>query len=144
MRDTEREAETQGQRERNRDAKPVNCKVHRERVGSRAGERDFEVCEIDCWLETLGSHQQHTLPPEKKGDGDTKRRFRARASPHLDACMAAQVEVKLGRVCDGAVHRGSCRDVPALPNLWPQAKKRNMDHTTEKRAQRALWEFEFK
>jgi len=31
--------------------------------------------------------------------------------------MAAQVEVELGRVCDGAVHRGACRDVTALPHL---------------------------
>lgn len=31
--------------------------------------------------------------------------------------MAAQVEVKLGRVCDCAVHRGACWDVAALPDL---------------------------
>lgn len=31
--------------------------------------------------------------------------------------MAAQVEVELGRVCDGAVHCGACWDVTALPNL---------------------------
>ena len=51
-------------------------------------------------------------------------------SPHLDACVAAQVEVKLGRVCDGAVHRGACWDVPALPHLRQDTdKKNNMDHT---------------
>ena len=36
---------------------------------------------------------------------------------YLDASMAAQVEVELRRVSDGAVHRGSGRDVPALPHL---------------------------
>lgn len=36
---------------------------------------------------------------------------------HLNASMAAQVEVKLGRVCDGAVHCGACWDVATLPNL---------------------------
>ena len=37
--------------------------------------------------------------------------------PHLNPSMAAQVEVELGRVCDGAVHRGACWDVAALPHL---------------------------
>lgn len=39
--------------------------------------------------------------------------------------MAAQVEVKLGRVCDGAVDRGACWDIPTLPNLqeYPEIKK---------------------
>lgn len=36
---------------------------------------------------------------------------------HLNPCMAAQVEVKLGRVCDGAVDRGARWDVSTLPNL---------------------------
>lgn len=31
--------------------------------------------------------------------------------------MAAQVEVELGRVCDGAVHRGARWDIATLPNL---------------------------
>lgn len=37
--------------------------------------------------------------------------------PHLNPSMAAQVEVELGWVCDGAVHRGACWDITALPNL---------------------------
>lgn len=37
--------------------------------------------------------------------------------PHLNPSMAAQVEVELGRVCDGAVHCGACWDVTAFPNL---------------------------
>lgn len=36
---------------------------------------------------------------------------------YLNPSMAAQVEVELGRVCDGAVHRGACWDVTALPHL---------------------------
>ena len=36
---------------------------------------------------------------------------------YLNPSMAAQVEVELGRVCDGAVHRGACWDVTALPDL---------------------------
>ena len=31
--------------------------------------------------------------------------------------MAAQVEVELGRVCDGAVHCSACWDVTALADL---------------------------
>lgn len=31
--------------------------------------------------------------------------------------MAAQVEVKLGRVCDGAVHCSACWDITALTDL---------------------------
>lgn len=38
-------------------------------------------------------------------------------SPHLNPCMAAQVEVKLGRVCDGAVDCGACWNISTLPNL---------------------------
>lgn len=38
-------------------------------------------------------------------------------NPHLNPSMAAQVEVELGRVCDGAVHSGACWDITALPNL---------------------------
>lgn len=34
--------------------------------------------------------------------------------------MAAQVEVKLGRVCDGAVDCGACWNVSTLPNLQEQ------------------------
>lgn len=39
--------------------------------------------------------------------------------------MAAQVEVKLGRVCDGAVDRGACWNISTLPNLqeYPEIKK---------------------
>ena len=36
---------------------------------------------------------------------------------HLNSSMAAQVEVKLGRVCDGAVHCSACWDVTALTDL---------------------------
>lgn len=36
---------------------------------------------------------------------------------HLNASMAAQVEVELGRVCDGAIHCGACWDIATLPNL---------------------------
>lgn len=31
--------------------------------------------------------------------------------------MAAQVEIKFGRVCDGAVHCGASWNVTTLPNL---------------------------
>lgn len=37
--------------------------------------------------------------------------------PHLNSSMAAQVEVKLGRVRDGAVHCGPSWDITTLPNL---------------------------
>lgn len=38
--------------------------------------------------------------------------------------MAAQVEVKLGRVCDSAVDSGACWNVSTLPNLqeYPEIK----------------------
>lgn len=37
--------------------------------------------------------------------------------------MAAKVEVELGRVCDGAVHRGACWDIAALPDLQEEKDK---------------------
>lgn len=39
------------------------------------------------------------------------------SGPHLNAGVAAQVEVELGGVRDGAVHRGACWDVATLPHL---------------------------
>lgn len=43
--------------------------------------------------------------------------------PHLNPSMAAQVEVELGRVCDGAVHCGACWDIAALPDLQEEINK---------------------
>lgn len=39
--------------------------------------------------------------------------------------MAAQVEVKLGRVCDGAVDRGARWNISTLPNLqeYPEIRR---------------------
>lgn len=37
--------------------------------------------------------------------------------PHLNPSMAAQVEVELGRMRDGAVNCGASWDITALPNL---------------------------
>lgn len=42
---------------------------------------------------------------------------------HLNPSMAAQVEVKLRRVCDGAVHCGASWYVTALPNLQGQSHR---------------------
>lgn len=36
---------------------------------------------------------------------------------HLDPCMAAQVEIKLGRMSDGTVHCGTSWDVATFSNL---------------------------
>lgn len=38
--------------------------------------------------------------------------------------MAAQVEIKFGRVCDGAVHCGASWNVTTLPNLQEGNKVR--------------------
>lgn len=38
------------------------------------------------------------------------------ATGSLDPSMAAQVEIKFGRVCDGAVHCGASWNVTTLPN----------------------------
>lgn len=43
--------------------------------------------------------------------------------PHLNPSMAAQVEVKLRWVCDGAVHCGACWDIATFANLQRVASK---------------------
>lgn len=45
------------------------------------------------------------------------------SSHHLNPSVAAQVEVKLGRVCDGAVHCGASWNVTALPNLQEEVRQ---------------------
>ena len=36
---------------------------------------------------------------------------------HLNACVTAQVEVKLKGVSNAGVHRGACWNITTLPNL---------------------------
>lgn len=48
--------------------------------------------------------------------------------------MAAQVEVELGRVCDGAVNRGACWDISTLPNLREQPQVKTVEDRRHERA----------
>lgn len=40
---------------------------------------------------------------------------------YLNSCMATEVKVKLGGMCDRAVHSGACWDVAALTHLLSKA-----------------------